>query len=61
MLPHNQSGAFYLSDDITEHFPVIESVLTALKHKGTEAIAVALVTALQDLLCGKPVSADVAV
>ena len=43
---------FYLSDDTTEHFSVIESVLTALKHKGTEAIAVALVTALQDLLGG---------
>jgi hypothetical protein len=52
---------FYLADDTTEHFSVIESVLTALKHKGTKTIAVALVTALQDLLSGKPVSAHVSV
>lgn len=61
MLLHNQGDVFYLADDTTEHFSVIESVLTALKHKGTEAIAVALVTALQDLLGGEPVSAHVAV
>ena len=52
---------FYLADDTTEHFSVIESVLPALKHKGTETIAVALATALQDLLGGKPISAHVAV
>lgn len=61
MLPHSQGGVFYLSDDTTEHFSVIENVLPALKHKGTETIAVALVTALQDLLSGEPVSAHVAV